>query len=165
MVSVTRAGLALIVAALAVGLGACAAPSSTPPSEPSTTAAPAVSDEWVTAALALEVASIDTWTDAWFDKICGSATVASGDRACTDHATSGAMLASNAPERIASLRAAGVDAIDLIDPAGAAYTAAEAFFARLCDRAPTTDCIGPVDDLTSALATYADALRDHLADD
>jgi hypothetical protein len=167
MGAMRRAGLALAATVLVVGLGGCAAiaaaePSASAPVDvPSSTATPPVSDEWVTTALAMEAAAIDSWIAEWFDKGCGSVVVATGDPICTDHATAGAMLASNAPERGASLRAAGVDATALIAPADNVYAAAERYFASLCDREPTTDCIAPVDDLTSALPRYADAIRSY----
>lgn len=168
MDALTRAGLALAAMVLAVGLGGCAPiavageSASAPVEAPSATTDPPVSAEWVTTALAMEATAIDRWIGEWFDKGCGSVVVASGDPTCTDHATAGAMLASNAPERGASLRAVGVDATALIAPADTVYAAAEQYFAALCDREPTTHCVAPVDDLTSALPRYADAIRSYV---
>jgi predicted small secreted protein len=173
MVALRRSAVLFAVVVASVALAGCAtAAAGEPVATPSTAATPTagasptaggtVSDEWAVLALEMEAASVEAWTVDWFDRICGSVVVAEGDRMCTDHATTGAMLASNAPERIASLRAAGVDAHDLIAPADEVYAAAEAYFGALCDREPTTDCIGPVDDLTSALPRYADAVRAYI---
>jgi hypothetical protein len=174
MVALRRSVMLFAVAAASAALAGCASGGDDrvgmPPAaagstaEVAPTAEAVVSDEWARLALEVEAASIEAWTAEWFDGACGSVLVAQGDRRCTDHATTGAMLASNAPERIASLRAAGVDAYDLIAPAEAAYDAAEAYFGALCDREPTTRCIAPVDDLTSALPGYADAVRASLPD-
>jgi hypothetical protein len=175
MVALRRSALLFASIAASVALAGCASaaasePVATPPGdatpsvEASPSADPTVSDEWVVLALEMEAASVETWSVEWFDRICSSVVVAQGDEMCTDHATAGAMLASNAPERIASLRAAGLDAHELIAPADEVYAAAEAYFGALCDREPTTDCIGPVDDLTSALPRYADAVRAYIRD-
>lgn len=117
------------------------------------------SDEWLTSALLMQAAQPEAWLDEWYDDICSSVLVATGDQNCADQATAGAMMAHRAVDKVEDLLGAGAPLEDLMPIAEEGRAAGEAYFAAGCDREPTTSCIGPVDDIVSMIRDYADTVR------
>ena len=134
------------------------APSPSTASEPDS-ATDAVDDDWVLSMMLMQAAQPEQWLDEWYDNICSSVMVATGDKNCTDRATMGAIMVHGAAAKVEDLLAAGAPVEDLVDIAESGRIAGEEYFGAGCDREPSTDCVGPTDDVVDVLRDYADTVR------
>lgn len=134
------------------------APTSTAASEtdPATEAA---DGDWILSMLLMQAAQPEQWLDEWYDDICSSVMVATGDKRCTDRATMGAIMVHGAAAKVEDLLAAGAPVKELVEIAEAGRIAGEEYFGAGCDREPSTECIGPTDGVVDVLRDYADTVR------